>query len=78
MGGELPRSVLIPNCGIGISVFITNTDGIDKRVKGYGNNPLGGFMGFICATQDWLDTWLTDDAVTNAVCLAFLRCSSRR
>ncbi|KQW35088.1 ABC transporter substrate-binding protein [Pseudomonas sp. Lb2C1-1] len=41
--------------GIGIPVFISNIDGVDQRVKGYGTNPLGGFMGYMFAEQVWLD-----------------------
>ncbi|ROM94590.1 ABC transporter substrate-binding protein [Pseudomonas brassicacearum] len=43
------------HCGIGIPVFISNIDGVDQRVKGYGSNPLGGFMGYMFAEQVWLD-----------------------
>ncbi|SFW30851.1 ABC transporter substrate-binding protein [Pseudomonas sp. NFACC04-2] len=41
--------------GIGVPVFISNIDGADQRVKGYGANPLGGFMGYMFAEQVWLD-----------------------
>ncbi|MBN3863142.1 ABC transporter substrate-binding protein [Pseudomonas frederiksbergensis] len=41
--------------GIGVPVFISNIDGADQRVKGYGTNPLGGFMGYMFAEQIWLD-----------------------
>jgi peptide/nickel transport system substrate-binding protein len=41
--------------GIGVPVFISNIDGADQRVKGYGANPLGGFMGYMFAEQIWLD-----------------------
>mgnify|MGYP006210147423 CR=1 FL=1 len=30
-------------------------DGVDQRIKGYGSNPLGGFMGYMFAEQVWLD-----------------------
>ena len=30
-------------------------DGVDQRVKGYGSNPLGGFMGYMFAEQVWLN-----------------------
>ncbi|WP_248796397.1 ABC transporter substrate-binding protein [Pseudomonas sp. MWU13-2105] len=43
------------HCGIGIPVFISNIDAVDQRVKGYGSNPLGGFMGYMFAEQVWLD-----------------------
>jgi peptide/nickel transport system substrate-binding protein len=43
------------HCGIGVPVFISNIDGADQRVKGYGANPLGGFMGYMFAEQVWLD-----------------------
>ncbi|WLG93429.1 ABC transporter substrate-binding protein [Pseudomonas sp. FP198] len=41
--------------GIGVPVFISNIDGADQRVKGYGANPLGGFMGYMFSEQIWLD-----------------------
>lgn len=41
--------------GIGVPVFISNIDGVDQRVKGYGTNPLGGFMGYMFSEQVWLD-----------------------
>ncbi|WP_319534362.1 ABC transporter substrate-binding protein [uncultured Vibrio sp.] len=41
--------------GIGIPVFISNIDGVDSRLKGYGTNPLGGFMGYMFAEKVWLD-----------------------
>ncbi|MDI3250456.1 Periplasmic dipeptide transport protein [Pseudomonas fluorescens] len=49
------QTLVHDHCGIGIPVFISNIDGIDQRVKGYGSNPLGGFMGFMFAEQVWLD-----------------------
>ncbi|MBC3948628.1 ABC transporter substrate-binding protein [Pseudomonas folii] len=41
--------------GVGIPVFISNIDATDNRIKGYGSNPLGGFMGYMFAEQVWLD-----------------------
>ncbi|MBN2975805.1 ABC transporter substrate-binding protein [Pseudomonas sp. FP597] len=49
------QTLVHEHSGIGIPVFISNIDGIDQRVKGYGSNPLGGFMGFMFAEQVWLD-----------------------
>ncbi|MCP1463279.1 ABC transporter substrate-binding protein [Pseudomonas sp. S3E17] len=49
------QTLVHDHCGIGIPVFISNIDGVDRRVKGYGSNPLGGFMGFMFAEQVWLD-----------------------
>lgn len=46
------QTLVHDHCGIGIPVFISNIDGLDQRVKGYGSNPLGGFM---VAEQVWLD-----------------------
>lgn len=41
--------------GIGIPLFISKIDGIDSRLKGYGTNPLGSFMGYMFAESVWLD-----------------------
>ncbi|MDH2432695.1 ABC transporter substrate-binding protein [Pokkaliibacter sp. MBI-7] len=49
------QTLVHDHCGIGIPVFISNIDGVDSRVKGYGTNPLGGFMGYMFAEQVWLD-----------------------
>ncbi|QTH12330.1 ABC transporter substrate-binding protein [Pseudomonas corrugata] len=49
------QTLVHDHCGIGIPVFISNIDGVDQRVKGYGTNPLGGFMGYMFAEQVWLD-----------------------
>ncbi|EIK94439.1 twin-arginine translocation pathway signal [Pseudomonas sp. M47T1] len=49
------QALVHDHCGIGIPVFISNIDGVDARVKGYGTNPLGGFMGYMFAEQVWLD-----------------------
>jgi len=49
------QTLVHDHCGIGIPVFISNIDGADQRVKGYGTNPLGGFMGYMFAEQVWLD-----------------------
>ncbi|KPY24554.1 putative ABC transporter solute binding protein [Pseudomonas coronafaciens pv. porri] len=49
------QALVHEHCGIGVPVFISNIDGIDQRIKGYGSNPLGGFMGYMFAEQVWLD-----------------------
>ncbi|QKZ05397.1 ABC transporter substrate-binding protein [Pseudomonas eucalypticola] len=49
------QTLVHDHCGIGIPVFISNIDGVDARIKGYGSNPLGGFMGYMFAEQVWLD-----------------------
>ncbi|MCQ6255507.1 ABC transporter substrate-binding protein [Pseudomonas sp. Q11] len=49
------QTLVHDHCGIGIPVFISNIDGVDQRVKGYGTNPLGGFMGYMFSEQVWLD-----------------------
>lgn len=49
------QTLVHDHCGIGVPVFISNIDGVDQRVKGYGSNPLGGFMGYMFAEQVWLD-----------------------
>jgi peptide/nickel transport system substrate-binding protein len=49
------QTLVHDKCGIGIPVFISNIDGIDKRIKGYGTNPLGGLMGYMFAESVWLD-----------------------
>ncbi|WP_419793848.1 ABC transporter substrate-binding protein [Pseudomonas palleroniana] len=49
------QALVHDHCGIGVPVFISNIDGVDKRVKGYVANPLGGFMGYMFAEQVWLD-----------------------
>ncbi|WP_210639372.1 MULTISPECIES: ABC transporter substrate-binding protein [unclassified Pseudomonas] len=49
------QTLVHEHSGIGIPVFISNIDGVDQRVKGYGTNPLGGFMGYMFAEQVWLD-----------------------
>jgi len=49
------QTLVHDHCGIGIPVFISNIDAIDKRVKGYGTNPLGGFMGYMFAENVWLE-----------------------
>ncbi len=49
------QTLVHDHSGIGIPVFISNIDGVDQRVKGYGTNPLGGFMGYMFAEQVWLD-----------------------
>ncbi|WP_339492740.1 ABC transporter substrate-binding protein [Pseudomonas sp. EA_15y_Pfl2_R67] len=49
------QTLVHDHCGIGIPVFISNIDGVDQRVKGYGTNPLGGFMGYMFAEQVWLE-----------------------
>ncbi|XVO84401.1 ABC transporter substrate-binding protein [Pseudomonas chlororaphis] len=49
------QTLVHDHCGIGIPVFISNIDGVDQRIKGYGSNPLGGFMGYMFAEQVWLD-----------------------
>jgi len=49
------QTLVHDHSGIGIPVFISNIDGVDHRVKGYGTNPLGGFMGYMFAEQVWLD-----------------------
>lgn len=54
MYGDM-QTLVHDQCGIGIPVFISNIDGVDKRIKGYGSNPLGGFMGYMFSEQVWLD-----------------------
>ncbi|UXZ95736.1 ABC transporter substrate-binding protein [Pseudomonas phytophila] len=54
MYGDM-QTLVHDHCGIGIPVFISNIDGVDKRIKGYGSNPLGGFMGYMFSEQIWLD-----------------------
>lgn len=49
------QTLVHEHSGIGIPVFISNIDGVDQRIKGYGTNPLGGFMGYMFAEQVWLD-----------------------
>ncbi|MZI94964.1 ABC transporter substrate-binding protein [Vibrio sp. CAIM 722] len=49
------QTLVHDHCGIGIPVFISNIDGVDSRLKGYGTNPLGGFMGYMFAEKVWLD-----------------------
>lgn len=41
--------------GVGVPIFISKIDGIDSRLKNYGTNPLGNFMGYMFAEQVWLD-----------------------
>lgn len=43
------------HCGIGIPAFIDFIDAFDRRLKGYGPLPLGGFMGYMFAEHVWLD-----------------------
>ncbi|SHO55986.1 ABC transporter substrate-binding protein [Vibrio quintilis] len=50
------QTLVHDKCGIGVPVFISNIDGVDSRLKGYGTNPLGGFMGYMFAEKVWLDT----------------------
>jgi len=54
MYGDM-QALVHEHSGIGVPVFISNIDGVDQRVKGYGTNPLGGFMGYMFAEQIWLD-----------------------
>lgn len=54
MYGDM-QTLVHDNCGIGVPVFISNIDGVDKRIKGYSSNPLGGFMGYMFSEQIWLD-----------------------
>lgn len=54
MYGDM-QTLVHDHCGIGIPVFISNIDGVDKRIQGYVSNPLGGFMGYMFAEQVWLD-----------------------
>ena len=54
MYGDM-QALVHEHSGIGVPVFISNIDGADQRVKGYGANPLGGFMGYMFAEQVWLD-----------------------
>ncbi|WP_434557546.1 ABC transporter substrate-binding protein [Pseudomonas sp. Z5-35] len=49
------QTLVHDHSGIGIPVFISNIDGVDQRIKGYGTNPLGGFMGYMFSEQVWLD-----------------------
>lgn len=54
MYGDM-QTLVSDNCGVGIPVFISNIDGVDRRIKGYSSNPLGGFMGYMFSEQVWLD-----------------------
>ncbi|MBX8590308.1 ABC transporter substrate-binding protein [Pseudomonas cichorii] len=54
MYGDM-QALVSQHCGIGIPVFISNIDGVDKRIQGYSSNPLGGFMGYMFSEQVWLD-----------------------
>ncbi|MND57947.1 Periplasmic dipeptide transport protein precursor [compost metagenome] len=54
MYGDM-QTLVHEHSGIGVPVFISNIDGVDQRVKGYGTNPLGGFMGYMFSEQVWLD-----------------------
>ncbi|ROM79074.1 ABC transporter substrate-binding protein [Pseudomonas brassicacearum] len=54
MYGDM-QALVHEHSGIGVPVFISNIDGVDQRVKGYGTNPLGGFMGYMFSEQVWLD-----------------------
>ncbi|WP_431145436.1 ABC transporter substrate-binding protein [Pseudomonas alvandae] len=54
MYGDM-QALVHEHSGIGVPVFISNIDGADQRVKGYGANPLGGFMGYMFAEQVWLN-----------------------
>ncbi|MFJ5236801.1 ABC transporter substrate-binding protein [Pseudomonas neuropathica] len=49
------QTLVHEHSGIGVPVFISNIDAADQRVKGYGANPLGGFMGYMFSEQVWLD-----------------------
>ncbi|MHC8290508.1 ABC transporter substrate-binding protein [Pseudomonas sp. XS1P51] len=49
------QTLVHEHSGIGVPVFISNIDGVDQRIKGYGSNPLGGFMGYMFAEKIWLD-----------------------
>ncbi len=49
------QTLVHDHCGIGVPVFISNIDGVDQRIKGYGANPLGGFMGYMFAEQVWME-----------------------
>jgi peptide/nickel transport system substrate-binding protein len=42
--------------GIGIPQFNSIIDAYNAKLKGYGANPLGGFMGFAFAEHVWLDS----------------------
>ncbi|MZI95713.1 ABC transporter substrate-binding protein [Vibrio sp. CAIM 722] len=54
MYGEM-QAIVHDKGGIGIPIFISKIDGIDSRLKGYGTNPLGSFMGYMFAEKVWLD-----------------------
>jgi peptide/nickel transport system substrate-binding protein len=41
--------------GVGIPAFIDFIDAFDRRLKGYGKLPLGGFMGYQFAEHVWWD-----------------------
>lgn len=41
--------------GIGIPQFNFSLDGYTKRLKGYGEHPLGGLMGYMYAEHVWLE-----------------------
>ncbi|RQW61875.1 ABC transporter substrate-binding protein [Vibrio viridaestus] len=49
------QTLVHDNSGIGVPIFISKIDGIDSRLKGYGTNPLGSFMGYMFAEKVWLD-----------------------
>ncbi|MGP8305253.1 ABC transporter substrate-binding protein [Vibrio sp. YIC-376] len=54
MYGEM-QSVVHDKGGIGVPIFVSKIDAIDSRLKGYGANPLGNFMGYMFAETVWLD-----------------------
>ena len=41
--------------GIGIPVFITNLEGVSRKIKGIQRIPLGAFMNYTCAEYIWLE-----------------------
>jgi len=54
MYGEM-QALVHNQSGIGVPIFISKIDGIDSRLKGYGTNPLGSFMGYMFAEKVWLE-----------------------
>jgi peptide/nickel transport system substrate-binding protein len=41
--------------GVVVPVFISNLDGYDRRLKGFGSIPIGGLMGYAFAEHVWLE-----------------------
>jgi len=54
MYGDM-QVIVHEKCGVGIPVFISNLDGYDRRLQGFGSIPIGGLMGYSFAEYVWLD-----------------------